>query len=470
MEENLIIVSSDSHAGMPKELWPHYLDPQFHELIPQLHADNAKYPVATALLAARKTGGSASHDEHRAAHRDGWHGLHDPVLRLADMDREGVAAEMVFHGDSRLGDLFHNGTNRRYSLEAWEAGAKAWNRWAADTFGFAPDRFLLTGAVGPCVDIDAAVAEVRWLAEHGFVATYAPHYMTLPGLPPLFDPYWDPYWDACEEAGIALVVHAGFGTEQGVVFGVIEDIYAAAAAAAGSTDVDELMQHASAVPSEYAQFFTTFVNRNVESRRPLWQLTLGGVFDRHPALRLLLTEIRLDWIPATLSYLDGVFDAHRDDLPTRHRPSELWHENCLAGASFMHKVETEMRHEIGVETILFGRDYPHPESTWPHTAEWLRDLFHGVPEDELRLMLGENAIRFLDLDRDRLAAIAARIGPRLGDVSVSDPAVRPDLMANFDARGGYHKPAEGDEQIPAITPLVEADLRLVAAGARPAAS
>ena len=92
------------------------------------------------------------------------------MLRLADMDREGVAAEFVFHGDCRLGDLFHNGTNREYPLEAWEAGAQAWNRWAADTFGFATDRFLLTAAVGPCVDIDAAVAEIHWIADHGFTA------------------------------------------------------------------------------------------------------------------------------------------------------------------------------------------------------------------------------------------------------------------------------------------------------------
>ena len=76
-----------------------------------------------------------------------------------------------------------------------------------------------------------------------------------------------------------------------------------------------------------------------------------------------------------------------------------------------------MRHEIGVETISFGRDYPHPEGTWPHTREWLRDAFAGVPEDELRLMLGENAIRFFGLDRDRLAEIAKRIGPTVEEIT-----------------------------------------------------
>jgi predicted TIM-barrel fold metal-dependent hydrolase len=460
MEDRLIVVSSDSHAGMPKELWAEYLDPEFHPLIPNLHEDNAIYPVATALLGARKEA-LAPLEEHREIHRTGWHGLHDAVLRLADMDREGVAAEFIFHGDSRLGDLFHNSTNRKYPLEAWDAGARAWNRWAAGNFGFATDRFLLTAAVGPCVDIDAAVAEVHWIADHHFAATYGPHYMTHPDMPPLFDEYWEPYWTACEERGIAVVVHAGFGTQQGVVFGVIEDIYNAAAEAAGTTDVNTMLQHAGAVHEESANFFTRWVNRNVESRRPLWQLTLGGVFDRHPELRLMLTEIRLDWIPATLQFLDRFYDEHRADVPARRKPSEYWHSNCLAGASFIHKVEVEMRDEIGIETILFGRDYPHFESTWPHTRQWLQDAFQGVPEDELRLMLGENAIRFAGLDRDRLAEIARRIGPTVSDIIGSDPQIAPELIENFETRGGYLKPAEGDEQIAVIEPLVEKDLALV---------
>ena len=324
MDDRLLIVSSDSHAGIPKELWSEYLDPQFRELIPGLHDDNAIYAMAVQLPGARKEA-LAPLEEHREIHRTGWHGLHDPALRLAEMDREGVAAEFVFHGDSRLGDLFHNSTNRAYPLEAWEAGARAWNRWAADAFGFATDRFLLTAAVGPCVDLDAAVAEIHWIADHGFAATYAPHYMTHPGMPPLFDEYWEPYWTACEERGIAIVGHAGFGTEQGVVFRVIEDIYGAAAAAAGSTEAEQMLRHAGAVREESADFFTQWVNRNVESRRPLWQLTLGAVFDRHPGLRLMLTEIRVDWIPATLQFLDQVYD----ERPGR-RAGEAEAERVLA--------------------------------------------------------------------------------------------------------------------------------------------
>lgn len=462
MSPKLIVVSSDSHAGMPKELWPEYLDTKFHDLIPKLHEDNVTYATATALLGAKKTAVTGSHPEHTAVHIDGWHGLHDPTIRLAEMDRDGVAAELVFHGDARLGDLFHNVTNRGYALEAWEAGAKAWNRWAADTFGFASDRFLLCAAVGPCVDIAAAVAEIHWIADHGFTATYCPHYMTRPGLPPLYDDVWTPYWRACEERGIAVVVHAGFGTEHGKVFSVIQQIFDAAAAAAGTTERTEVLKHSDAVGPDLAMFFTRWVNRNLESRRPLWQMTLGGVFDRHPNLRMMLTEIRLDWIPSALGYLDAYVDEHRADVRATRRPSEYWHTNCLAGASFMHKVETSLRHDIGVDTILFGRDYPHFESTWPHTTQWLQDLLEGVPEDEIRAMLGENAIRFFGLDRTRLAEIAERVGPTIDQVKVDRANLPAELLDNFQARGGYLKPAEGDEQLADLGALVEQDVLAMA--------
>jgi predicted TIM-barrel fold metal-dependent hydrolase len=460
--DRVLMVSSDSHAGVPREQWPDYLPKRFHELLPALHADNDEiYPRAIALLTAKAQ--ISSFSEHEEAHRHGWHGLHDPQLRLAEMDREGVAAELIYLGDSRLGDMFHNVTNRDYGLEAWEAGAQGWNRWAADTFGFATERFLLTGAIGPGVDMDVTVKELHRIADDGFTGTYGPGYLSHPGMPPLYDPYWEPFWDTCEERNLAVVVHAGFGTMHGEVFPEVEKIYNAAKDAAGSTDPDALMANADAVSMDSIQFFNQFVNHNISSRRPMWQLMLGGVFDRHPNLKMILTEIRVDWIPATLEHLDKAFAESGADRVAKRAPSEYWQTNFLAGASFIHKVEAQMYREIGVEQVLFGRDYPHLEGTWPHTADWLRVAFNGVSERDARLMLGENAVRFLDLDEAPLRAIADRIGPSITDIIDGGTEIRPELLENFANRGGFLKPAEGADRIPLVDAMLQEDLRAVTA-------
>jgi hypothetical protein len=190
---------------------------------------------------------------------------------------------------------------------------------------------------------------------------------------------------------------------------------------------------------------------------------LGGVFDRHPDLKVMLTEIRADWLPPVLGLLDEVWEANRDDIPALRRPSEYWASNFLVGVSFTHAAEVPLRHEIGIEQFTFGRDYPHPESTWPHTREWLRAAFAGVPEDELRLILGENAIRFLDLDRDRLAEVAAAIGPTYDEINRGDP-VASDLIEHFDLRGGYLKGPEEGVRLELVEQMVQDDLASVRAG------
>jgi hypothetical protein len=162
-------------------------------------------------------------------------------------------------------------------------------------------------------------------------------------------------------------------------------------------------------------------------------------------------------LPWTLQHLDAAFESARGDVPARRRPSEYWQSNCLSALSFVHKAEVAMRHQIGVETMAFGRDYPHTEGTWPNTAAWLNDAFAGVPEDELRMMLGENVIRILGLDRAALASIAQRVGPRVDDVAGSPPDLDGRLLQNWDDRGGYLKPPEPADH-DAIDELLGEDL------------
>jgi hypothetical protein len=80
----------------------------------------------------------------------------------------------------------------------------------------------------------------------------------------------------------------------------------------------------------------------------------------------------------------------------------------------------------------------------------------------LRLILGENAIRFLNLDRDRLVEIARRIGPTVDEIHAGEP-VEGALLESFALRGGYLKPAEGDLQIPEVDRVLREDVAAMAA-------
>ena len=103
------------------------------------------------------------------------------------------------------------------------------------------------------------------------------------------------------------------------------------------------------------------------------------------------------------------------------RPSDYWRSNCAITATFISRGEAEMRHEIGVETIMWGTDFPHPEGSWPHTHSELREVFTGLPEQEIVEMLGGNAARFYGFDADALAPLVARIGPRRSDFEGAAP-------------------------------------------------
>jgi hypothetical protein len=133
-----------------------------------------------------------------------------------------------------------------------------------------------------------------------------------------------------------------------------------------------------------------------------------------------MTEIRADWVPATLATLDQL--AAEAGAPLAMKPSEYYRRNCAVAPSSTHRAEVEMRHEIGLEQMIFGMDYPHHEGTWPNTRAWIQAAFAGVPEHEARLILGENAIRFYGLDRDHLARVAARMSPAMSWASIGSPS------------------------------------------------
>ena len=417
--EKLTVVSGDSHATVPPEAWPQYLEAEYQDHLPEMHEDNERYAQLLGVFAKFSPEILEVIDIDGVWAAGGYLGAWDGDRRLAEMDREGIAAEMVYLGDPRaispLSPQF-----RPYPQDVVAAGVRAYHRYAADAFGAAKDRILVVGDPASATDMDAMLAELQWIADHGFAGAYVPGYWARPDLPLPYDPYFEPYWSCCEDLGLPVAIHAGYGQAQCEFLHKIEDLQRDMEAAGRTDLLSEIINNA-----------PRFFSKDLRPRRAMWQIMLGGVFDRHPKLELVMTEVRGDWLPETLRHLDAAYERARDDLPAKRRPSEYWQEHCLMSLSFVHKAEVAMRHELGIETIFFGRDYPHAEGTWPNTAEWLSDAFVGVPDDELRLMLGENAIRALGLDRATLAAVAERIGPTIADVTGRTPELDPRLVAEL---------------------------------------
>jgi predicted TIM-barrel fold metal-dependent hydrolase len=159
--------------------------------------------------------------------------------------------------------------------------------------------------------------------------------------------------------------------------------------------------------------------------RPFWALLLGGVFARHPALRYAIAENGAWWLPDILDRMDSKWEGDhatrkfgpatfRDGLEMK--PSDYYRRNCWMAASVMGPTEIDRIDRIGADRLMWGHDYPHPEGTWPHTREWLRDRFGLVPEADARKILGLNAAGVYGFDLAKLQPVVDRIGPAPAEI------------------------------------------------------
>jgi len=113
------------------------------------------------------------------------------------------------------------------------------------------------------------------------------------------------------------------------------------------------------------------------------------------------------------NYQDVQFSAKLGDFRSHlsMAPSDYYRRNIAIGASCVPRADLDLRQAIGTQQIMWGSDYPHPEGTWPNTAEYFKSTFADFPEADGRKILGENAVQFYGLDRDALQQVANEIGP-----------------------------------------------------------
>jgi predicted TIM-barrel fold metal-dependent hydrolase len=411
------VVSADSHCGprIKEDLRPYcpsaYLD-EFDAFVgtyappeggTHAHKDVDPYPYPEARERAQ-----------RARRNAAMLGHYDMEARLADMDRDGVAAEIIFHGsqngepfpfvDDPLSTFRLRMDGDVHRLELIAVGAQIYNRWLADVCADAPHRRVGLAHL-PLWDIDASIEALRTAHDQGLRAVNFP--APRPGMLDTNYPEWEPFWAECEELGMPLVTHCGVADPQqwaGPANGILG----------------------------------FFEGGGWLSRRALHRMIFSGVFERHPELRLVYTELMQQgstWWPGTMAEYDQAWQRRRwmvGDMCPRP-PSEYMQSNVFLGASLLHRSphETHIAVSLGYAgNVLWGADYPHVEGAvlysgpdGPSTTRIAMQLsFAGVSERWTRRMLGGNAIDVYGLDGDALAAVAERISaPTPADLSSPPP-------------------------------------------------
>jgi predicted TIM-barrel fold metal-dependent hydrolase len=384
-QEAVLVVSVDCHAGNTVDGYRDYLSSKWHD---DFDAWRAEFVNPFADL-----------DEVYADRN--W----DSAKRLGHMEQDGVAAEVIY--PNTVPPFYPSvglvaGPPTRDDYERRWAGLQAHNRWLADFCADVPGR--RAGITQVLFNEPAdTVAELTWGRDHGLFGG-----MLLPALPPgapvppLWDEAYDVVWDACVDLDIPVNHHGGSGTpDYGWELGMARVVY--------------LIE------------FGFYSNRNV------WHMIWGGVFERHPELRYVITEQGFRGVldqTAMHDYYYAMLNGAGDDQSSvaarelvgdyvetlTMKPSGYLHRNCWMGASFMSADDVARRDEAGVERVMWGSDYPHTEATWPDSRGAIAAAVAGVPADEARRMLGLNAVDFYRFDLPTVRAAADRIGPAAGEL------------------------------------------------------
>lgn len=421
--DRFLVISGDGHVGPPLPGFAAYFDPNEREEFDRYWRARPGAKLAEAASRGDRdalagflngfmqaTGGTpkqAASFSERAL--EATVGLFDSKTRDRFLDKEGIAAE-VLYGDGFVenhppySDIMES-NGQIFGGKPWPfaqqlAGARAYNRWLADFVSENPARRAGVISLPAAHDMSALLAETKRASESGLRGGVLVPQLEA-GLPGYHDAYYDPLWALAAELGLPIAVHGGNARAPDG-----PDAYG---------------------PNEPLASFFHFTESTFFDRRPLWFFIWGGVFDRHPKLKLVFAEALSHWVPQELMRLDemyGMWNSKTLRERITKRPSDYWRSNCAITATFISRGEVDMRHEIGVDNLLWGSDFPHPEGTWPYTETCLRHAFHDIPQEETGRILGENAVDFYGFDREVLTSIAGRIGPR-PEIVVRAPESRP---------------------------------------------
>ncbi len=292
--------------------------------------------------------------------------------RLEDMDINHVEASLCFPTMPRFcGQTFSEAADKDLALLC----VKAYNDWMVDEWCAPSGGRLIPLIIVPLWDPVAAAAEVRRNAERGVHAVCFSEIPPNLGLPSIHDAdgYWLPFFEACNEAKVTINMHIGSGSK-------MPSTSPDAPAAVGST--------------------LTFANCCFS----MVDWLMSGLFNTYPDLKIAYSEGQIGWIPYILERADTVWMENRGWGGVADKvlqpPSELFREH-IYGCFFDDPHGVRSIEEIGVDNVTYETDYPHSDSTWPHSLKIAEEQMIGLSDEVVYKVLRGNAIEMLSLDHLR---------------------------------------------------------------------
>jgi predicted TIM-barrel fold metal-dependent hydrolase len=284
-------------------------------------------------------------------------GASDLGARLADMDSEGIDVQ-VLYGGLVIGVTGYDDAG--FALDVCEA----YDDWLLRTVcAHAPDR-LKGVAVVPLQDPVRAIGELERAAGLGAVAVTIP---PVVGDRNLDDPALLPFFEAAADRDLAVAVHSAPGMNLPLPGADRFDSYA--------------MVHALSFP--------------VDQMVALTALTLGGVLDRVPRLRVAFLESGVGWVP----YFVHRLAEHREKLPHLLPGGISDPRDLVARGQCWFSFEadepllaTYVEH-LGDDSLVYASDYPHWDSDFPGTVDEVRRraAAAGLSAGSTAKVLGGNA-------------------------------------------------------------------------------
>jgi predicted TIM-barrel fold metal-dependent hydrolase len=300
---------------------------------------------------------------------DMWPGCIEPKARIADLAACGVDASLGFPTMPRFcGQVFLEAKDRELAL----ACVKAYNDWMVEEWCGDSDGHLVPLCLVPLWDPQLAADEIRRNAARGVRALSFSEIPVHLGLPSIHSGHWDPMFEACDETMTTVCMHIGSSSKMPIT------------SADAPTAVTATLTFNNAMAS-------------------MSDFLFSGLFPKYPNLRVAYSEGQIGWIPYVLERADDVWETHDGWMHTRTfvpEPPSTYYKDHVFGCFFRDYHGVKSLDEIGVDNVTFETDYPHTDTTWPHTLTYVDKMMGHLPDDILYKILRGNALRMLSLNDD----------------------------------------------------------------------